>query len=61
MGVLPDGHRASARQVWSFIDDKHFQWQALDREVDSHPLTDSTVKFQRVEPNQTAAAETKAQ
>jgi uncharacterized protein (TIGR02246 family) len=61
MGVLPDGHRASARQVWSFIDDKHFQWQALDREVDSHPLTDSTVKFRRVEPNQTAAAETKAQ
>jgi uncharacterized protein (TIGR02246 family) len=60
-GVLPDGHQASARQVWSFIDDKHFKWQAVDREVDSRPLTDSTVKFRRVEPNQTAATETKPQ
>jgi uncharacterized protein (TIGR02246 family) len=59
-GVLPDGHQASARQVWSFVDDKHFKWQAVDREVDSRPLTDSTVKFRRVEDNQTAAAETNA-
>jgi uncharacterized protein (TIGR02246 family) len=59
-GVLPDGHRATARQVWSFVDDKHFKWQAVDREVDSRPLTDSVVKFRRVEENQTAATETPA-
>jgi uncharacterized protein (TIGR02246 family) len=60
-GVLPDGHQASARQIWSFVDDKHFKWQAVDREVDSRPLTDSVVKFHRVDDNQTAATETKAQ
>jgi uncharacterized protein (TIGR02246 family) len=56
-GVLPDGRRATARHIWSFIDSKQFKWQALDREIDSHPLADTSVTFQRVETAQTAAAE----
>jgi uncharacterized protein (TIGR02246 family) len=56
-GVLPDGRRASARQIWSFVDDKHYKWQAVDREVDGHPLADSLATFRRVEPAQTTAAE----
>jgi uncharacterized protein (TIGR02246 family) len=57
-GVLPDARTASARQVWSFVDDNHFKWQALDRAIDSQPLADSLVTFKRAEPEQTAATET---
>jgi uncharacterized protein (TIGR02246 family) len=57
-GVLPDGKRASANHVWSFVDQKQFKWQALDREIDSHPLADTLVTFRRTEPTQTAAADT---
>jgi uncharacterized protein (TIGR02246 family) len=58
-GVLPDARTASARQVWSFVDDNHFKWQALDRSIDSQPLADSLVTFRRGAPDQTAAAETR--
>ncbi|HXY37959.1 MAG TPA: SgcJ/EcaC family oxidoreductase [Planctomycetaceae bacterium] len=57
MGVLPDGHRASARQAWTFVDNDHFKWQALDRQVDSRPLTDTIVTFRREIPAQAAATE----
>jgi uncharacterized protein (TIGR02246 family) len=57
-GVLPDARTASARQVWTFVDDNHFKWQALDRSIDSKPLADSLVTFRRAAPDQTAAVET---
>jgi uncharacterized protein (TIGR02246 family) len=57
-GVLPDARTASARQVWTFVDDSHFKWQALDRAIDSQPLADSLVTFRRAAPDQTAANET---
>jgi uncharacterized protein (TIGR02246 family) len=56
-GVLPDGQRATARQLWSFVDNDHYKWQALDREVDSRPLTDTTVTFRRELPAQAATTE----
>jgi uncharacterized protein (TIGR02246 family) len=59
-GVLPDGQRASARQVWSFVDNDHFKWQALDRQVDSRPLADTLVTFRRELPAQAAATESPA-
>jgi uncharacterized protein (TIGR02246 family) len=58
-GVLPDARTASARQVWTFVDENHFKWQALDRAIDSQPLADSLVTFKRAAPEQTAAAETR--
>jgi len=57
-GILPDGQKASARQVWSFVDDNHFKWQALDREVESRPLADTLVSFQRALPAPAQAAVT---
>jgi uncharacterized protein (TIGR02246 family) len=60
VGVLPDGHKASARQVWSFVDNDHFKWQALDREVDGRPLADTSATFRRETPGQAAATETTA-
>jgi uncharacterized protein (TIGR02246 family) len=59
-GVLPDGHKATAQQVWTFVDDKSFKWQALDREVDGHPLADTAVTFRRAESSETSAAQTNA-
>jgi len=56
-GVLPDARTAFARQVWTFVDDNHFKWQALDRSIDSKPLADSLVTFRRQAPDQTAAVE----
>jgi uncharacterized protein (TIGR02246 family) len=58
-GILPDGRSASGRQVWSFVDENHFKWQALDREVDGRPLADSLVTFSRAAKTETAATESK--
>jgi hypothetical protein len=57
-GVLPDGHKATARQVWSFVDNDHYKWQAVDRQVDGRPLADTAVTFRRIESEQAAATPT---
>ena len=46
-GVVPDGETGTARNIWRFVDDKHFVWQAKDRTVDSRPLADVEVQFAR--------------
>jgi hypothetical protein len=61
LGVLPDGQKASARQVWSFVDNEHFKWQALDREVNGRPLADTLVTFHRELPTQAANTTTNSQ
>jgi hypothetical protein len=55
--VLPDARMATARQIWSFVDENHFKWQAVDRSIDSKPLADSLTTFRRAAP-ETAATET---
>jgi uncharacterized protein (TIGR02246 family) len=46
-GVVPDGETGTARNIWRFVDDNHFVWQAKDRTVDSRPLADVEVQFAR--------------
>jgi uncharacterized protein (TIGR02246 family) len=41
------GSDGSARNVWRFADDTHFEWKAVDREVDGQPVPDAAVKFIR--------------
>lgn len=55
-GVLPDARLATARQIWSFVDDDHFKWQAVDRSIDSKPIADSLTTFRRSAP-ETASTE----
>ena len=40
----------SARNIWKFTDDGHFEWRAVDREVDGQPVADAAVKFVRKAP-----------
>jgi uncharacterized protein (TIGR02246 family) len=46
-GVVPDGDTGTSRNIWRFVDDNHFVWQAKDRAVDSLPLADVEVQFAR--------------
>jgi uncharacterized protein (TIGR02246 family) len=46
-GVVPDGDTGTSRNIWRFVDDNHFVWQAKDREVDARPLADVEVQFVR--------------
>jgi uncharacterized protein (TIGR02246 family) len=32
--VLPDGRKASATNIYKFVDDNHYTWQSIGREVD---------------------------
>jgi len=41
------GADGSARNLWRFGDDTHFEWKAVDREVDGQPVADAAVKFVR--------------
>ena len=41
------GSDGSARNLWRFGDDTHFEWKAVDREVDGQPVADAAVKFVR--------------
>jgi uncharacterized protein (TIGR02246 family) len=46
-GVLPDGRSGSSTNHWEFVDATHFVWRSTDRQVDSQPMADATVKFVR--------------
>jgi uncharacterized protein (TIGR02246 family) len=46
-GVVPDGETGTSRNLWRFVDDNNFVWQAKDREVNGRPLADVDVKFAR--------------
>jgi uncharacterized protein (TIGR02246 family) len=46
-GVTPDGRTGIGRNIWKFVDDKTFIWQAKDRHVDGDPLADVEVKLVR--------------
>jgi uncharacterized protein (TIGR02246 family) len=46
-GVVPAGETGTSRNVWRFVDDSNFVWQAKEREVDGRPLADVEVKFAR--------------
>jgi uncharacterized protein (TIGR02246 family) len=37
----------SARNLWRFGDDTHFEWKSVDRELDGQPVADAAVKFVR--------------
>jgi uncharacterized protein (TIGR02246 family) len=37
----------SARNLWRFGDDTHFEWRSVDRELDGQPVADAAVKFVR--------------
>jgi hypothetical protein len=41
------GSDGSARNLWRFGDDTHFEWRAVDRELDGQPVADAAVKFAR--------------
>jgi uncharacterized protein (TIGR02246 family) len=41
------GSDGSARNLWRFGDDTHFEWKAVDRELDGQPVADAAVKFVR--------------
>jgi uncharacterized protein (TIGR02246 family) len=46
-GVTPDGRVGTGKNVWKYVDDKTFIWQAKDRHVDGDPLADVEVKLVR--------------
>jgi uncharacterized protein (TIGR02246 family) len=46
-GVVADGDTGISRNIWRFVDDNSFVWQAKDRTVDDRPLADVEVKFAR--------------
>jgi len=46
-GLVPDGDTGTSRNIWRFVDDNHFVWQAKERAVDSRPLADVEVQFAR--------------
>jgi uncharacterized protein (TIGR02246 family) len=41
------GTDGSAKNVWLFVDDNHFEWKAVEREVDGRPVGDVAVKYVR--------------
>jgi uncharacterized protein (TIGR02246 family) len=44
------GSDGSAENHWKFGDDGHFEWKAVDRQVDGRPVPDAMVKFVRKAP-----------
>jgi uncharacterized protein (TIGR02246 family) len=46
-GILPDGGRGGATNVYDFVDPNTFVWRSLDRDVDGQPLANAEIKFVR--------------
>jgi uncharacterized protein (TIGR02246 family) len=46
-GVLLNGENGTSRNIWRYIDDNNFVWEAKDRAVTDRPLPDVEVKFAR--------------
>jgi uncharacterized protein (TIGR02246 family) len=46
-GVLLNGENGTSRNLWRFVDENHFVWEAKDRAVEGRPLPDVEVKFAR--------------
>lgn len=44
------GSDGSAENHWRFGDDGHFEWKAVNRQVDGRPVPDAAVKFVRKAP-----------
>lgn len=47
-GTYPDGRLARSINVWKYLDDNSFRWEARDREVDEMPLPDHEATYIRV-------------
>ncbi len=39
--VLPDGRKATCTNIYTLIDNDHYNWQSVDRQVDGEPLADA--------------------
>jgi uncharacterized protein (TIGR02246 family) len=46
-GVLLNGENGTSRNIWRYVDENKFVWQAKDRAVEGRPLPDVEVKFAR--------------
>ena len=60
--VLPDGRKAICSNIYTLIDDDHYNWQSVDRQVDGAPLDDVAeavvIRKQAAAPTESASAAT---